>query len=315
VGTFWYHSHQDSYRQVTRGLYGTLVVHPKAGPVPPVEDVTVAYHRLDGGPATLMGSDVDTWRDVVPGTPVRLRIVNSANSANVFSLHGVAARLVALDGGDLAGPEPVVNPAIDLTAGGRADLVFVMPAQPVRLDAGGPGLLLAPPGGRAQLVRGPTTLIDPFRYGSAAPTPFGPDSRFDRDFTLVLDEKLARHNGIPTFAYTVNGNAYPEIPTQLVRAGELVRFTIVARGFEAHPIHPHGHHVLVLSRNGVAPRTPLWLDTFEVRPGDVWQVAMRADNPGVWMDHCHDLRHAAEGMVFHLAYEGVSSPFALSPAG
>ena len=79
-------------------------------------------------------------------------------------------------------------------------------------------------------------------------------------------------------------------------------------------MHPHGHHVLVLSRNGEAPRTPLWLDTFEVLPGDVWQVALRADNPGVWMDHCHDLRHAAEGMVFHLAYEGVTSQFRLSHA-
>jgi hypothetical protein len=32
VGTFWYHSHQDSYPQETRGLYGTLVVHPNGGP-------------------------------------------------------------------------------------------------------------------------------------------------------------------------------------------------------------------------------------------------------------------------------------------
>ena len=85
----------------------------------------------------------------------------------------------------------------------------------------------------------------------------------------MLDQKVARLGGTPMFAYTVNGNAFPEVPTQFVRYGDLVNFTIVARGYETHPMHPHGHHVLVLSRNGVAPTgSPLWMDTFQVRPGE-----------------------------------------------
>lgn len=35
----------------------------------------------------------------------------------------------------------------------------------------------------------------------------------------------------------------------------------------------------------------------------------KADNPGLWMDHCHDLDHAALGMVMHLSYEGYTTPF------
>jgi hypothetical protein len=27
------------------------------------------------------------------------------------------------------------------------------------------------------------------------------------------------------------------------------------------------------------------------------------------MDHCHNLKHAADGMVAHLMYEGVTTPF------
>ena len=38
-------------------------------------------------------------------------------------------------------------------------------------------------------------------------------------------------------------------------------------------------------------------------------VAFRADNPGIWMDHCHNLPHAAEGLTMHVAYAGVSTPF------
>jgi hypothetical protein len=29
------------------------------------------------------------------------------------------------------------------------------------------------------------------------------------------------------------------------------------------------------------------------------------------MDHCHNLQHAAVGMVAHLMYEGVDTPFRL----
>jgi hypothetical protein len=36
-----------------------------------------------------------------------------------------------------------------------------------------------------------------------------------------------------------------------------------------------------------------------------------ADNPGIWMDHCHNLPHAAEGLVAHLMYEGITTPFTL----
>jgi len=54
---------------------------------------------------------------------------------------------------------------------------------------------------------------------------------------------------------------------------------------------------------------PLWLDTFDVAPGEVWEVALYAENPGIWMDHCHNLERAALGMVTHLAYRGITTPF------
>jgi FtsP/CotA-like multicopper oxidase with cupredoxin domain len=77
----------------------------------------------------------------------------------------------------------------------------------------------------------------------------------------------------------------------------------VNRSLVVHPWHLHGHHVLVLSHNGKpATGSPLWLDSFDVRPGDVWNVAFRADNPGMWANHCHNLAHADAGMMLHLMY-------------
>jgi FtsP/CotA-like multicopper oxidase with cupredoxin domain len=77
-------------------------------------------------------------------------------------------------------------------------------------------------------------------------------------------------------------------------------------------MHLHGHHMLVLSRNGVPVEGALWLDTVDVRPGDTWRVVFVADKPGLWMDHCHNLEHAAAGMVMHLAYRDVTSPFEIA---
>jgi FtsP/CotA-like multicopper oxidase with cupredoxin domain len=89
-----------------------------------------------------------------------------------------------------------------------------------------------------------------------------------------------------------------------------VRVTISNGGLSEHPMHLHGHHVLVLARDGrAATGSPVWLDTVLVRPGEVWEVAFRADNPGIWMDHCHVLFHAASGMVLHLQYEGVTTRY------
>ena len=77
-------------------------------------------------------------------------------------------------------------------------------------------------------------------------------------------------------------------------------------------MHLHGHHAVVLSRDGVrSTGSPLWVDSLNVGDGETYDIAFVADNPGIWMDHCHNLPHAEEGLVAHLAYEGVTTPFAV----
>ncbi len=47
---------------------------------------------------------------------------------------------------------------------------------------------------------------------------------------------------------------------------------------------------------------------------ETFEISFLADNPGIWMDHCHNLQHAAEGMVAHLMYEGVDTPYRIGGA-
>ncbi|MEV4621967.1 multicopper oxidase family protein [Asanoa sp. NPDC049573] len=288
-GTYWYHTHEASDVGVRMGLYGVLVVRPT--PATGV-DVTVPVH-------TLAGHSLPEPRTepAKPGEPVRLRLLNTDSTTHRYALAGTAFRVAAIDGADLAGPGSIVDTAVLVPAGGRYDLVFTAPAAPVGLFVDGRLVYSTGPVSAATLD---WPVLDPLAYGSAAQVPW---SRFDKTFTLVLDRGLDLHGLLPRYAHTVNGAADPDIPPEVVQDGDIVRFTIVNRSTVVHPWHLHGHHVLVLSRDGRrATGSPLWLDSFDVRPGEVWEVAFVADNPGVWANHCHNLAHAQAGMMLHLMY-------------
>jgi FtsP/CotA-like multicopper oxidase with cupredoxin domain len=324
VGTYWYHTHQASHRGVRKGLYGTLVVTPRdtrlADEAAPAKqlDLTLPVHTF-GGTVMIAGQDGRTEHTAPPaGTPVRLRLINTDSDPHRFALAGTPFRVAAVDGRDLHQPGEVRDVRLRLPAGGRYDLVFAMPDTPVALvldnDHNG-GVRLRP--GDAAAGEDPTVAdtsgwpeLDLLRYGTPAAVPFVAGNRADRHFTMVLDRGVAMVDGRPTYAQTVNGRGHPSIPDQLVAEGDIVRFTVVNRNLETHPWHLHGHPVLILSRNGKpSSGSPLWMDTFDVQPGEVWEVAFKATNPGIWMNHCHNLPHADQGMMLRLCYDGVITPF------
>lgn len=335
AGTYWYHTHQVSSEGVRRGLYGMLVVEPPGGVAEPL-DLAVPVHTI-GGAVLLGGDDGEQAQEVEPGTAVRLRVANTDRTPLRVAVGGALFRVVAVDGRDLAGGREVTGEAVRLGAGARADLVFEMPDAEVRLgvDASDDSALVFRPAAGAAPAEAqvpaadasagadaeasalaPADLpeLDLLDYGEPSATPPGEAPAEFGEVTataeLVLDRMPRFVGGAPNYAYTVNGRVFPHIEPIEVDQGDVVRLTIANRGFEVHPMHVHGHHVLVLSRDGEPARgAPLWLDTVDVRPGEVWEVLLVADNPGIWMDHCHDLEHAAGGMMMSLAYRGVETPF------
>jgi FtsP/CotA-like multicopper oxidase with cupredoxin domain len=72
---------------------------------------------------------------------------------------------------------------------------------------------------------------------------------------------------------------------------------------------------VVLSHDGeAASGSPFWMDSLEVPSGESYRIAFVADNPGIWLDHCHNLPHATQGLVAHLMYAGVTTPFRVGHA-
>jgi FtsP/CotA-like multicopper oxidase with cupredoxin domain len=106
-------------------------------------------------------------------------------------------------------------------------------------------------------------------------------------------------------AYTINGAGFMQSSPLEVRRGQRVEIAFVNKSNAAHPMHLHGHRMQVLVLNGEpVTRSPIYQDTVMVLPNSTTIVAFTADNPGVWMLHCHELHHAAAGMDTLLAYQG-----------
>jgi FtsP/CotA-like multicopper oxidase with cupredoxin domain len=320
AGTYWFHSHQDAVNQIAKGLFGAIVVAPRTPDVPAVGvDDTVLVHTwtTPTGQVTTLGAGPLA---ATPGERVRLRVVNTDSVPRRVTVAGAAFTVVAMDGRALNAPTPLRDTRLTVPAGGRYDVEFTVPSNGSAtlwsLDgAGTPSLVV----GAGAAVPAPTSLteFDFTRYGGATSATSGitTASHFTRQYTVTLDGHLGWYDGSFGYHYTIDGKAFPNGPTLTVSEGDLVEITIVNRTAIDHPMHLHGAHFTVLEKNGVAlSGSPVQLDTLDVGEYSTWTVAFRADNPGLWMFHCHNLTHASTGMDLMIAYTGVSTPYAIGTA-
>jgi FtsP/CotA-like multicopper oxidase with cupredoxin domain len=313
AGTYWYHSHQVSHEQVVNGLLGPLVVHPPDDAGFDVDEVAV-LHQF-GPSATLNGREGVAEVDAAPGDRVRIRVVNTDNGLGTLWVRGGSFEVVAVDGTDVVGPTELADVAVPVPAGGRVDLGVTVPADGVRVDFGGTtAMVLGDDPTAGDSGTPPPDELDLLSYGSPGELGFDPDTA-DRRFEYAIGRRPGFLDGRPGLWWTVNGRMMPDVPMYMVDEGDVVRMRLTNSSGETHPMHLHGHHAVVLSRDGVAASgSPWWVDSLEVRPGEEYDIAFVADNPGLWMDHCHNLPHAAEGLVAHLMYTGVRSSYVVGGA-
>ena len=153
AGTFWYHSHNKSWEQVARGLYGPLIVDdPDAPPTDADLVLTLDDWKLSRDGAALdaesfgalgewsHGGRLGNWLtvnsapnpsyDVPAGGRVRIRLINAAN-ARIFRLalpDALEAKIVALDGMDTA-PRDFPAGGFLLSPAQRADVAADFPKE------------------------------------------------------------------------------------------------------------------------------------------------------------------------------------------
>jgi len=312
TGTYWYHSHQVSNEQVMGGLFGALVVLPKA--TARAGDDVIATAHTYGGKKTINGAATDLRVPARPGQRVRVRVINTDNgSIEVWA--SVPYKVLAVDGYEVNEPGDVPDRSVTLTGGARADLQVTMPSDgtAVRVQVSkGTAVILGD--GDPPPPPQPAGDLDLLSYGSPEPLGFDP-AKANRHFEYSVGRRPGFVKGRPGLLWSINGHLYPNVPMYVVREDEVAIMRIDNHSGDVHPMHLHGHHAVVLARNGVAATgSPWWVDSLNVGDKETFEIAFVANNPGVWMDHCHNLKHAADGMVAHLMYEGVSTPFRIGGA-
>ncbi|ODN00014.1 L-ascorbate oxidase [Orchesella cincta] len=127
--------------------------------------------------------------------------------------------------------------------------------------------------------------------------------------------------GKPALGKLVDGIPIPEATSHFnMKYGDIVQVVINNPELGPHPIHLHGHHfwVVGMGHSGDGSYDPLRhqlnlnghrRDTVLVKEKSWLVIRFRADNPGVWLMHCHIDWHMLSGMamVFVEAPELASS--------
>ena len=116
-------------------------------------------------------------------------------------------------------------------------------------------------------------------------------------YTALTSGSLATN---PTI-YGSNTNAF------ILKKNDVVEIILNNNDKGRHPFHLHGHTFQAVARseqgagefvdNETFPAVPMKRDTFMAPPNGNIVLRFRANNPGVWLFHCHIEWHVASGLV------------------
>ncbi|MYW64608.1 multicopper oxidase domain-containing protein [Streptomyces sp. SID8379] len=109
--------------------------------------------------------------------------------------------------------------------------------------------------------------------------------------------KLRLTGGMGAYDWAFDKKPYTADQRHPVRAGERVRLVFANSTAMWHPLHLHGH-TFALANVAGGPRK----DTAVILPNGTLSVDFDADNPGLWMLHCHNVYHSEAGMMTVLGY-------------
>lgn len=249
---------------------------------------------------------------VKKGETVKLRFVNAGYMVHQMHIP-VDFRVTHVDGQIVNRPGIEKSGIIEIAPGERYDIEFTadtekdfmidnhdgMPAsKDMQID-------VAYENGNGKKMKHPSSsdVVDVTKLGKSKESFFSLDDSFDVAYTMDLGVAMDHQN--MGMVYTINGKTFPDVPPVNVNEGDKVKVTLKNNSMDnsTHPMHLHGHFFQVLSKDGKPLKdSPIIKDTLNVKPGEEYEVAFLADNPGNWLFHCHDLHHASTGMVAMVEY-------------
>lgn len=315
AGTFWYHSHNRSWEQVAKGLYGPLIVEE---PTPPDVDhdliVIIDDWRMtengtledgfenmhdqahQGRLGNFARAFVEPAAQVRRGDRVRLRLINVATD-RIFpvELEGVEGKVVALDGMPVVDPQELSG--LILAPAQRADII-------ADVSSTGPISFVFPTGDGPYLlgeipVKGANTTRQPSEISALLPNEFmSPDMDNAVSLTLTMEggamSRRMMQGMMGGDIWAFNGQSgLTDTPLHSFERGQTARIRLVNDTRFPHGIHLHGHHFFEVGADG---HLGALRDTTLMDAGETRDIICVFDNPGKWLLHCHMLGHQAAGM-------------------
>lgn len=329
AGTYWYHSHNRSLQQVSKGLYGVVVVEETT---PPDVDLDLAVVLDDWrlSQEAQISDDFGNMHDlshagrlgnyihaVVEPTPnvlqtnqrLRLRFVNTATDRIMpMVLQGVEGWVVARDGMPLAAPE--IMGEVSLGPAERVDVIVDVTAEAdgevlLAFREGDQGYVLSAfpvvPGSRTRrgappaLPPNPITNIASVEGARLVPLAMEGGAMGGLRSATFKGEKLDMRGLVEQGQlWALSGVAgLPDRPLFEAARGETVVLNMRNDTAFPHAMHMHGMHFQEVLPDGTfGPHK----DTVLMIRGEERAFAFVADNPGKWLIHCHMLSHQTAGM-------------------
>ena len=106
--------------------------------------------------------------------------------------------------------------------------------------------------------------------------------------------KMVLSGYMDRYIWFINGVPEYEAKPIMIENGKRYRFIFVNESMMEHPMHLHGHWMIL--RNGHGAHDPL-VHTLNVPPGATIVADFDADTRGQWYFHCHNAFHMMSGMA------------------
>jgi FtsP/CotA-like multicopper oxidase with cupredoxin domain len=237
-----------------------------------------------------------------PGDRVRLRIINAgSDTAFRVALGDHEMTVTHTDG------YPVRHQKTDALLVGMAERYDVL----ITARDGVFPLIALPEGKKGEAL----AVLRTSKGGGELPSPkVRPDElegktvparRLEPDESVALDDRepdremrIRLTGGMEKYDWGFDHQPYSVHRRYPVRAGERVRLTLINATDMWHPLHLHGHTFALTGIDSAGARK----DTAVVLPHRKLVIDFDADNPGLWMLHCHNQYHSESGMMTVLGY-------------
>lgn len=319
-GTFWVHSHYRPVEtQVTKGMYAPIIIRTETDKKYDLDEVMMLgdiqeSNEQNSMMAGMAGMNMDNMdmsgsasiTDTINGKKIasnlkieggqigKLRFINA--SANNFKTikFPFKVRVIAKDGYNLEQAYETQN--FNIAPGQRLDVEVVL--------TGKESKTYTIKDGNAKVK-----LIYKGNDKSKAISPFIPlkadnlekyVSDKAPDISMKLTEEMEMNGSEMKMREMINGEVFPNTETFNVKVGQVYKVQFENADKMAgmsHPMHIHGAHFQIISKNGHPTNDTTWYDTYPMDQGIKTDIAIKFDEPGVWMVHCHILNHEDNGMM------------------